>query len=107
MSAAAPRIHAATGPALYVWVWVGLLMLTGVEVYLAYLQLPVTFMIVLLMGLSVIKAGLIMAYFMHLRFERFSLFLTLVPALVLAICLILVFFFPDSVRLRELTPPLG
>jgi hypothetical protein len=39
---------------------------------------------------------------MHLRFERLSLVLTLVPALVLCICLILIFFFPDSARLHEL-----
>ena len=36
-------------------------------------------MLTLLVGLSVIKAALIIAYFMHLKFERFSLFLTLFP----------------------------
>jgi hypothetical protein len=34
---------------------------------------------------------------MHLRFERLSLVMTLVPALVICICLLLVFF-PDSFR---------
>ncbi|MFQ5663490.1 MAG: cytochrome C oxidase subunit IV family protein [Terriglobia bacterium] len=103
MSAAATPAHAA-GSRLYVWNWAWLLGLTGVEVFLAYIHLPVNLMIVLLMGLSVIKAALIMAYFMHLRFERLSLVLTLVPALVLCISLILIFFFPDSVRLHELGP---
>ncbi len=94
--------HAATGSRLYIWVWGWLLVFTGVEVYLAYIHLPVNLMLTILMGLSVIKAALIMAYFMHLRFERLSLFLTLVPVLVLCICLILIFFFPDSLRLQEL-----
>lgn len=106
MTTVSLETHAPTGSRLYAWVWLGLIILTGVEVFLAYEQLPPTLMLVLLMGLSVMKAALIMAYFMHLRFERFSLFLTLVPALVLAICLILIFFFPDSVRLREMGPPL-
>lgn len=97
----ATHAHAATGSRLYLWVWGWLLALTGVEVFLAYEHLPVNLMLVLLMGLSVVKAALIMAYFMHLRFERLSLFLTLVPALVLCICLILVFFFPDSLRLQQ------
>ena len=95
---------AAHGARLYVWVWMGLLALTGVEVYLGYIHLPLHLMLTLLMGLSVVKAALIVAYFMHLRFERLSLFLTLVPALVLCICLILIFFFPDSVRLHDLRP---
>ena len=36
-------------------------------------------MLTVLVGLSVIKAAMIIAYFMHLKFERFSLFLTLFP----------------------------
>lgn len=104
MSAHSAQAQAATGSRLYAWTWFWLLAITGVEVFLAYIHLPVNLMIVLLMGLSVIKAALIMAYFMHLRFERLSLVLTLVPALVLCICLILIFFFPDSVRLHEMGP---
>ena len=52
-------------------------------------------MLTALVGLSVIKAALIIAYFMHLKFERFSLFLTLFPMLILCIMLMLVFM-PDS-----------
>ncbi len=92
-------------PRLVFGVWFALLAMTGIEVYLAYIHLAAALMLTLLMGLSVIKAGLIMAYFMHLRFERFSLFLTLVPALTLCICLILIFFFPDSFRLLQVRPP--
>lgn len=103
MSAHAEAMHGGT-TTLYLWIWGWLLGLTGVEVYLAYIHLAPALMLTLLLGLSVIKAGLIMAYFMHLRFERLSLFLTLVPALVLCICLILIFFFPDSARLHELAP---
>lgn len=86
---------------LYLVVWSGLLVLTILEVILAYYQFSVLAMLTLLMGLSIIKAGLIIAYFMHLRFERLSLTLTLIPALVICIVLLMIFF-PDSLRILEL-----
>ena len=80
---------------------VALLVLTCVEIYLAYIQLPVLIFLVALVGLSVVKAALIIAYFMHLKFERFSLFMTLFPMLVF--CIILLFIFmPDSMRLLHM-----
>lgn len=86
---------------VYVWVW--LLVLTCLETFLAYEQLAVKIMLSLLMGLSVIKASLILAYFMHLRYERRSLTLTLLPGLLFIIVLLLVFF-PDSLRLYSMRP---
>ncbi|HEY0079723.1 MAG TPA: cytochrome C oxidase subunit IV family protein [Pyrinomonadaceae bacterium] len=74
-----------------------LLALTLIEVFLAYIHVPLHIMLTVLIGLSVIKAALIMAYFMHLRFERLSLVLTLVPILVVCICLMFIVF-PDSFR---------
>jgi cytochrome c oxidase subunit 4 len=82
---------------LFLSVWGWLLVITGIEVFLAYIHLPIHYMLVILMGLSIIKAALIVAYFMHLRFERLSLVLTLVPMLIVCICLLFVFF-PDSFR---------
>ena len=78
-------------------VWIVLLVFTGVEVLLAYKQINPVIMLTALMGLSVIKAALIIAYFMHLKFERFSLFLTLFPMLIFCILMMLVFM-PDSMR---------
>ena len=74
-----------------------LLGLTGIEVYLAYKQVPLVLMLTILIGLSLIKAALILAYFMHLRYERMSLIYTLIPMLVICICLLFIFF-PDSFR---------
>lgn len=92
------------GSRLYLYVWFWLLAMTGVEVFLAYEHLPLNIMLVLLMSLSIVKAALIIAYFMHLRFEKRSLALTLMPPLVICIILLMVFFFPDSLRLLELRP---
>ena len=104
MSAQGTHGHSEGGTRLYLGVWVGLLGMTMVEVFLAYERLPVNLMLVILMGLSVIKASLIIAYFMHLRFERLSLFLTLVPMWILVTCLLFMFF-PDSIRLHDLRFP--
>lgn len=84
-------------------VWVVLLALTAVEVFLAYVQVPLLIMLTALVGLSVVKAALIIAYFMHLKFERFSLFLTLFPMLIFCVLLLFIFM-PDSMRLVEMRP---
>jgi cytochrome c oxidase subunit 4 len=95
--------HSVMGNRLVFSVWAWLLALTGVEVFLAYEQLALHVMIILLMGLSLVKAGLIMGYFMHLKFEKKSLILTLVPAMVVVISLLAIFF-PDSLRLLHMRP---
>ena len=82
-------------------IWGGLLVITAIEVFLAYIHLQPTLMLIILMGLSIIKAALIMAYFMHLRFEKLSFVLTIVPALIVLLCLFAVFF-PDSLRLLRM-----
>src|SRR5438128_7155047 len=98
--------HFAGSNRLFISVWLWLLALTGFEVFLGYKHLPIIYMLVILMGVSIVKAALIVAYFMHLRFERLNLILTIVPALVICICLLLVFF-PDSFRAQGLrySPP--
>ena len=73
------------------------------EVFLGYEQLELKLMLVLLMGLSVVKAALIIAYFMHLRYERSSMAAALMPALVIVIVLMNVFL-PDSLRLLHMRP---
>jgi len=92
--------HFAGSNKLFISVWFWLLLLTAIEVFLGYVHLDFRLMLTVLIGLSVVKAALIIAYFMHLRFERLSLVLTLVPMLVICICLLLVFF-PDSFRSKD------
>jgi cytochrome c oxidase subunit IV len=95
--------HVAGSKKIFVIVWVSLVMLTGVEVLLAYQHLLIKVMLALLMSLSVIKASLIISYFMHLRYERRSLVFTLMPALVFVVCMMFMAL-PDSVRLFQMRP---
>ena len=89
--------HFAGSNKLFISIWVWLVVLTLVEIFLAYKPMSHVVMLTILLGLSIIKAALIMAYFMHLKFERLSLILTLIPMLVVCILLLFVFF-PDSFR---------
>jgi cytochrome c oxidase subunit 4 len=101
---AAEAEHFAGSNRLFISIWIWLLVITGVEVFLGYIHLPLFYMLTILMGLSIVKAALIVAYFMHLRFERLTLVLTVIPALVVCICLFAVFF-PDSFRSFGLRDP--
>lgn len=91
--------HVPAKASLFVLVWVGLVAITGIEVLLAYEHVAPGIMLTVLIGLSIIKAGLIMSYFMHLKYERFILVLWLVPAFMFCVMMICIFFFPDSLRL--------
>jgi caa(3)-type oxidase subunit IV len=90
------------GKGQYFWVWGVLLVLTAVEVVLAYRQVfqPVR-MLEVLMVLSVIKSALIIGYFMHLKFEVAAMKWVLMVSVVL--CLSLMFlFFADAFRIIQL-----
>jgi len=84
-------------------IWVGLLVFTAIEVVLAYVQIAgILIMLAILMILSVVKAAMIMGWFMHLKYDHpvFSWILVL-PA-VACILIMCGYFFPDSFRLLDL-----
>jgi cytochrome c oxidase subunit IV len=89
------------GKRIFLYVWGYLLALTVIEVVLAYQQLNLKTMLLILMALSVVKASLIISYFMHLRYERLSLVVTLMPALIFVIGMMFAAF-PESLRLLQL-----
>jgi cytochrome c oxidase subunit IV len=99
---AVAETHEVGSKKLFMWAWFWLLILTGIEVFLAYLRLDPHLMLTILVGLSLIKSALIVAYFMHMRFEKIGLFIIIVPTLVLCLTMILVFVFPDSLRIVAL-----
>jgi cytochrome c oxidase subunit IV len=83
--------------ALLLRVWIFLLVLTGVEVWLAYVHAPPSVMLAALIGLSLVKAVYIVAYFMHMKYERRILGWSLFPVLILCI-LALLLLLPDAAR---------
>ena len=90
------------GKAQYFWVWGVLLLLTAVEVALAYKRVfqPLRMLEVLMM-LSIVKSALIIGYFMHLKYEIAAMKWVLMIAVVACLCLMCIFF-ADAERILDL-----
>ena len=67
----------------YVWVWLGLVILTGITVSMAGMNLGL-YSIVIVLAIAAIKSGLVLSYFMHLKYETGLLFKLMIP-IVLAV----------------------
>jgi caa(3)-type oxidase subunit IV len=82
-------------------VWGALLGMTAIEVFLAYQNMQPVRMLGILLGLSIVKAALIISYFMHLKFEVRRMRILLMSALIACLCLMSTFF-PDAIRVLKL-----
>jgi len=100
----AEEAHAGASVGTNLAIWIGLVAITFLEVFLAYKQLEPTIMLSVLVVLSVVKAAMIMSYFMHLKFEKLSLILWLIPAMIFCIMMMFIFFFPEAFRLVQMRP---
>ena len=85
----------------YIMIWVILLVLTVLEVAVAYsprylseVDGIIIITIVLLIGMALVKAGLVAAYFMHLKFEQRNFVMIVSFPLVLA-CVLVILLLPD------------
>jgi cytochrome c oxidase subunit 4 len=100
----AAEVHAGASVGTNIAIWVGLVAITFLEVFLAYKDLEPRLMLTILVILSVVKAAMIMAYFMHLKFEKLSLVLLLIPATIFCLCMMFIFFYPEAFRLLQMRP---
>src|SRR2546421_234129 len=88
------------GMRLYLVVWIALLLIVGIEVVVTTAHLPAGTLAAVLVALAVVEAGLGLMYFMHLKYERPSLFWSLIPALIVVLVL-MDHFWPDALRLMH------
>jgi cytochrome c oxidase subunit IV len=89
------------GKAQFFWVWGALLVITGIEVFLGYQNMEPVRMLSILMGLSIIKAALIIGYFMHMKFEISRMRWLTMASVVFCLAMMCVFF-PDAFRILHL-----
>jgi len=94
--------HLHHAKAQFFWVWGVLLVLTAIEVYLTYQNLQPAKMLTILMGLSLIKAAMIIGFFMHLRYEISRMKWLTMCSVVACLILMTIFFFPDAFRIVHL-----
>ncbi len=85
----------------YVVTWVWLLVITVLEVGIVLVRVPKVLLAISLVTLALMKAALIMAYFMHLKYERLSLVYLVVAPLFLGIILFFALA-PDAVNVLRL-----
>ena len=85
----------------FLWVWGALLLMTAIEVYLTYQNLEPVRMLTILLGLSFVKAALIIGYFMHLKYEVSRMKWLTMCTLVVCLALMMIFF-PDAYRILSL-----
>jgi cytochrome c oxidase subunit 4 len=82
-------------------VWGVLLVLTAIEVYLGYQNMEPKRMLSILMCLSIVKAALIIGYFMHMKYEASRMKYLTMCSLVFCLAMMMVFF-PDAFRILYL-----
>jgi cytochrome c oxidase subunit 4 len=78
----------------YVWVWVGLLILTGLTVSMAGMNLG-RLSIAMVLAIAAIKSGLVLGYFMHLKYETGLLFKLMIPIVLAALTIFIGLTFTD------------
>ncbi|MBI4477435.1 MAG: cytochrome C oxidase subunit IV family protein [Acidobacteria bacterium] len=87
---------------LYWRTWVALLVLTTVMIVLDGSPLPRRVFVGVLLGAMLVKAALIGAHFMHLRFERGSLAVIVIIGLLITGTLLFVLIAPDAMRIASM-----
>jgi len=94
--------HRHHGKSQFFWVWAALLVMTAIEVYLTYQNLQPVRMLTILMGLSLVKAALIIGYFMHLKYEASIMKWATMCSVIGCLIIMTVFFFWDAQRVVDL-----
>ena len=84
---------------LYWLIWGVLLALTLVMLLLDQAPLPRALFVVMIVGAMLLKAALIAAYFMHLRFERVALAASVLVGLVINATILYGLILPDALRI--------
>ncbi len=86
---AAPNAQAADRPQpKYMTVFIGLAVLTAIELGVAFLGFSEVITILILLALAIWKAMLVALYYMHLRYEPKRLYLMVLVPLPLALILV-------------------
>jgi cytochrome c oxidase subunit 4 len=85
------------------WIaWAVLLALTVTMVVLDQMSIPPRALISIMLAAMIVKAAVIAAYFMHLRFERWTLVLGIVLGLPINAAILYVLIAPDARRIFDM-----
>ena len=96
------KVQTASSYAFYWKIWGALLVLTLGMIFVDQLGMPRWLLLPLLLGAMLAKAGLIASYFMHLRYERVFLRLSVLIGLLINGTILFLLIVPDAWRVLEL-----
>lgn len=88
---------------VYWTVWFVLLILTVVMIFIGSASIARAVVVPLLLAAMLMKASLIGGYFMHLRFERLALVLTVVVGILFTAAALYFLIIPDGIRILKLS----
>ncbi len=95
--------NAPRGITPYLPVYIGLLVLSGAQIFIAYSHLDRNRMLAAFLGVALLSAALAIMYFMHMAQERRSFFWSLIPATIFVL-LMMNMIWSDSFRLLHMKP---
>lgn len=96
------HVHTAGTYSFYWKIWGALLLLTLGMISVDQMDLPRTLLVLVLIGAMLVKAGLIASFFMHLRFERLFLGLSVLFGLLINAAILFALIAPDGRRILRL-----
>ena len=90
------------GYRIYAVTWFWLLAITVVELAIVLMHVPKLILATALVIMALLKAWLIVAYFMHLRYERLSLVYAVIVPMVFLAVILWTGTFPDALNVFNL-----
>jgi cytochrome c oxidase subunit IV len=87
----------------YIPIYITLLVLSGLQVFLAYTKLDRNRLLAAFLAVALFSAALAVMYFMHMINERRSFFWSLIPATIFVL-LMMNMIWSDSFRLLHMRP---
>jgi cytochrome c oxidase subunit IV len=90
------KAHREAGLRTYLFVWITLVVLTGLTIAAASLNLGGIAIIVCL-GIAAIKSTFVLLYFMHLRYEQRLLLKLLIPIVIITLAIFIGLTYSDII----------
>ena|SRR5690349_16286972 len=95
--------HPGDSLTMYLVVYVVILAISGIQILVAYQHIDVYRIFIRMLLLAIIQAGLAITFFMHMRSEKRTLALFLLPATVFVLAMMNMIW-SDSFRLLNMRP---
>ncbi|HZQ20593.1 MAG TPA: cytochrome C oxidase subunit IV family protein [Terriglobales bacterium] len=87
----------------YVVIYIAILALSALQIAIAYEHIDGSQMLLRMLSVAIVQAGLAIMFFMHMKSEKRSLALFLLPATIFVLAMMNVFW-SDSFRLLTMHP---